>query len=68
MSAPLRLTPTQMRDIADVLDALTKIREEFGVSVGGYSNAEVRHESADVVLALAWDEALGYTIDDRSGA
>lgn len=68
MSAPLRLTAGEMRELADALDALTKVRRNHRVSIAGYGTYEVRHVDADVVLALSWNEDEGYLIDDRSGA
>lgn len=66
MSAPLRLTADQMRDLASALDGFSKIARSYGVEIG-YGTREIRHIEADVVLNLSWHDDNGYVVDDRSG-
>lgn len=67
MSAPLRLTATELRCLADALEDLTRVRREHGVDIAGYGQYEVRVNAADVAVSLAWDEEAGYVVDDRLG-
>jgi hypothetical protein len=68
MSAPLRLTPPQLRDVANALDLLTKVRNDFGIAVGQYGSAGIEVLGTDANLDLGWDDTTGYFIDDRSGS
>ncbi|MET1062193.1 MAG: hypothetical protein ABWX71_04805 [Aeromicrobium sp.] len=67
MSAPLRLTPADLRSLADALEDLTKVRREHDVDIAGYGQYEVRLNAADVSVSLSWDDEHGYVVDDRVG-
>lgn len=72
MSAPLVLNATDLRALADGLDALSKARREHGVSPGHYDlGVTLRTESDEVTLRVAWEEIDGleqFVIDDRYGS
>lgn len=69
MSAPLKLTADELVEVATALRALSKVRRETNVDIGGYSHPEIRHIGADVTLELQWDDDKGeYRIDDRVGS
>ncbi|MFJ9387758.1 hypothetical protein ACIRON_02990 [Nocardioides sp. NPDC101246] len=70
MSAPMNLSAYQLKQISNALDALSKIRNETGVEIGGFGGVmEIHHIGADVVLNIEWDDANDeYRIDDRSGS
>ena len=68
MSAPLRLTPQQLSDLADALTQLSTIRVNTGVAIGAYGDHHVTVVDADVSLRLRWDNGEAqYVVDDRSG-
>jgi len=68
MSAPLRLTPSELHDLADALIALGNIKVKHGVDVSHLAPAQVTVND-DVTLNARWDEdEHGFVIDDRYGS
>ncbi len=69
MSAPLRLTAQQLRNLGDALDLLTQAHHRYGVRLTPYTRLEVG--IGDSVVACSWDDDYGdrggYVIDDRNG-
>lgn len=70
MSAPMKASAYQLKQIADALVVLSKVRKEQGVEIGGFGGVmEIHHIYADVVLNIEWDDANDeYRIDDRVGS
>ena len=66
MSAPMRLTPTQLIEVSQALEVLTELRAEQSVEIGdGSGRMSIRHIAADVSLGITWskdDET--FVIDD----
>lgn len=68
MSAPIKLTADQLRDLAAALDLLTKVRIAHDVDVAAYGRAEIRHIASDTTVSVRWDtDAEQYVIDDQVG-
>ena len=69
MSAPLRLTATDLRNLALALDKLAAIHEENGVTPGSYGPGISLHteNGDDVNLDVELVEGQ-FVIDDRYGA
>lgn len=66
MSAPMSLTPYQLRDLATALELLTKIRNQQHVTVTPYAPLDVG--IGDTTVRVNWDdEAEQYVVDDRNG-
>lgn len=68
MSAPLRLTASQLEDIANALRELSAIRVEHSVSIDTNLGASIRHLDADTDIEIKWDDEDGYVISDRIGS
>lgn len=69
MSAPLKLTPTQMVEVSQALEVLNDMRTEQGVEIGSGGHMEIAHVAADVTLAIAWsEEDETFIISDRVGS
>lgn len=70
MSAPLRLTSTDLRNLAAALEKLSVMHEAHGVTPGAYgtSGVTLRTEGGDVV-SLDVELVEGqFIIDDRYGS
>lgn len=70
MSAPLKLTPTQMVEVSQALEVLNDMRSEQGVVIGDTSGImAITHVAAGVSLEIAWsDEDETFVISDRVGS
>lgn len=64
MSAPMKLTADQMRNVAAALDALTEITKTTGVDLNPHGLGQLGLD--DNTLAFSWDGSA-YVIDDRNG-
>lgn len=64
MSAPMKLTSAQLRDLSNALDALTKVTTDFGVVLCPYGPLQL--QLGETVVAAGWD-GEAYVIDDRNG-
>ncbi|NUS54718.1 MAG: hypothetical protein HOV66_07630 [Streptomycetaceae bacterium] len=66
MSAPLRLTPGQVRALGDALDHFTVATRNTGVLLTAYGPVDVA--IGGCTIRVSWDEdARQYVIDDRNG-
>lgn len=75
MSAPLRLTVRDLRNLATGLEALTRVRNTHGVSPNRHNpSLSIETEGGDdLALDLSWlpetEGAMGeWAIDDRLGS
>lgn len=64
MSAPMKLTAEQLRNLSYAMDALGKVTKDFGVTLCPYGPLQLG--VADNVLTATWD-GEAYVIDDRNG-
>lgn len=68
MSAPLKLTADQLRNLGRALDVLTSVRIDHGVSVTAYGSVDVMIDD-DCAVAIGWDDDVQqYVIDDQVGS
>lgn len=66
MSAPLKLSSTEVAQLGEFLKQLSFSTRHTGVRVDGYGNANV--SVGDTVIEVAWDEERReYVLDDRVG-
>lgn len=67
MSAPLKMTPREVANLAKFMSALTEATRETGVRAGSYGAFDVEvGEKAN--LRLWWDpDERAYIVDDRCG-
>lgn len=64
MSAPMKLTPEQLRQLATALDGLTEITRETDVSFTSYGDLQA--EIGGSSLSIRHDGER-YIVDDRNG-
>lgn len=66
MSAPMKLTAEQMRQVAAALDALSDITNSTGIDFAPWGRGQLGIGVCQ--LSFSWNaEASAYTIDDRNG-
>lgn len=66
MSAPLKLSTEQLRQLASALEELSETTVTTGVNFSSYGSLTA--EIGDSYLAIRWDgETQLYVVDDRIG-
>lgn len=69
MSAPLRMTPSQVTSLGEFLDLISKASRATGCVVGAYGSTDVRIAGGESALSITWSADDGtYNVDDRSGS